>query len=140
MDFSKKAIKTSVVACILDEQQRVLLTLRSIEPFLGQWVLPGGKIDHGEGMLQALHREVREEVGIEIHIEKLIDVFEHIGVGEQNDHFVILYYRARPHSIELSPNPEECSEAGWFSSSELKKLKLPAGARHVLQTLSLLDN
>ena len=64
MRFDKQAIKTSVVACIIDDQQRVLLTRRCIEPFCGQWVMPGGKVDHGEPLLKALHREVQEEVNL----------------------------------------------------------------------------
>jgi len=135
MDFRKQHIKTSVVACILDERQRILLTRRCIEPFCGQWVMPGGKIDHGESLLAALHREVHEEVGIEVHVEGLIDVFEHIGVGEAEDHFVILYYRASPASLELAPNHEECSEARWFPREDLAALSLPAGTRHILSKL-----
>uniref|UniRef100_UPI003D05D7CA NUDIX domain-containing protein n=1 Tax=Altererythrobacter sp. TaxID=1872480 RepID=UPI003D05D7CA len=72
MDFHKQSIKTSVVACIIDDSERVLLTRRGIEPFHGQWVMPGGKIDKGETIVEALHREVREEVGLEIHVEGLI--------------------------------------------------------------------
>ena len=133
MEFKKQHIKTSVVACIVDEQHRVLLTRRCIEPFIGQWVMPGGKIDHGESLLKALHREVDEEVGIEVRIEKLLDVFEHLGVGDRNDHYVILYYLAHPLSRDIRPNQVECSEARWFSHDELKGLELPAGTRHILQ-------
>lgn len=132
MDFSKRAIKTSVVACIIDEQQQVLLTRRCIEPFCSQWVMPGGKIDHGEGILAALHREVREEVGLEVHVEGLIDVYEHLAVGSTNDHYVILYYRCSPTSFELRPNGAECSEAQWFRSELLPKMPLPPGCRHIL--------
>jgi len=53
-EFKKQHIKASVVACIIDEQNRVLLTRRCIEPFCGQWGMPGGKIDHGEPLLEAL--------------------------------------------------------------------------------------
>ena len=132
MEFRKQAIKTSVVACVVDEQQRVLLTRRSIEPFCGQWVMPGGKIDHGEAILAALHREVREEVGIDIHVDGLIDVYEHLGVGEGGDHFVILYYRAHPLSLELTPNGSECTEAVWMEQARLPHTDLPPGARHIL--------
>ena len=135
MDFRKQHIKTSVVACIVDEQERVLLTRRCIDPFCGQWVMPGGKIDHGESILAALHREVREEVGIEVRIEGLIDVFEHIKVGENEDHFVILYYRASPTDGELKPNGSECTEAVWISKESLPSLDLPPGARHILVRL-----
>lgn len=132
MEFRKQAIKTSVVACIVDEVDRVLLTRRCIEPFCGQWVMPGGKIDHGEAILAALHREVREEVGIEIHVDGLIDVYEHLGVGENGDHFVILYYRAHPLGRELVPNGEECTEAVWMEKVHLPEADLPPGARHIL--------
>jgi 8-oxo-dGTP diphosphatase len=133
MDFTKQPrIKTSVVACIIDAQQRVLLTRRCVPPFCGQWVMPGGKIDHGEAILAALHREVREEVGLEVQVEGLIDVFEHIGVGEQDDHFVILYYRATPTGGELKANGGECSEAVWVQREQLPALDLPPGGRHVL--------
>jgi len=132
MEFRKQAIKTSVVACVVDERERVLLTRRCIEPFCGQWVMPGGKIDHGEAILAALHREVREEVGIDVHVDGLIDVYEHLGVGENGDHFVILYYRAHPLSLELTPNGEECTESVWMEKAHLPAADLPPGARHIL--------
>jgi len=132
MEFTKQAIKTSVVACIIDRQQRVLLTRRCIEPFCSQWVMPGGKIDHGEAIGAALHREVREEVGLEVQIEGLIDVFEHLAVGSRGDHYVILYYRCTPTSFELHPNGEECTEALWVPAPSLPKMSLPPGCRHIL--------
>ena len=132
MEFRKQAIKTSVVACIIDERKRVLLTRRCIEPFCSQWVMPGGKIDHGEAILAALHREVREEVGIEMRVEGLIDVFEHLGVGSANDHYVILYYRCSPLSLQVSLNRQECTEAVWAPVSRLTEMSLPPGCRHIL--------
>lgn len=133
MEFSKQPqIKTSVVACIIDDRSRVLLTRRCIPPFCGQWVMPGGKIDPGEPILAALHREVREEVGTEIRVSHLIDVFEHVGVGENNDHFIILYYQAAPLTSELRPNGQECTEARWVPEEQLPDFDLPPGTRHIL--------
>lgn len=132
MDFKKQAIKTSVVACIVDKKNRVLLTRRCIEPFNSQWVMPGGKIDHGEPIMAAIHREVREEIGIEIHVEGLIDVYEHVNVGECQDHFVILYYKVSPVTYNLKPNGTECTEAVWFKQEQLKMLSTPPGCTHIL--------
>lgn len=133
MDFTKqRGIKTSVVACIIDKQNRVLLTRRCIEPFCSQWVMPGGKIDHGEPIIVALHREVREEVGIEVHVDGLIDVYEHVNLGTQRDHFVILYYRVLPLTFTVTPNGTECTEAEWFSQGQLGTLAMPPGCCHVL--------
>jgi len=132
MDFIKQHIKTSVVACIIDGGDQVLLTRRCIEPFCGQWVMPGGKIDHGEPLLEALHREVREEVGLEVHVEGLVDVYEHVGIGPRNDHYVILYYRTRPVGRELCPNGAEVTEARWVPAAELSRYDMTPGTRHVL--------
>jgi 8-oxo-dGTP diphosphatase len=135
MDFTKQHIKTSVVACIVDGDDRVLLTRRCIEPFCGQWVMPGGKIDHGEPLLAALHREVREEVGLEVHVDGLVDVYEHVGLGPRNDHYVILYYRARPAGGELCPNGAEVTEARWVPATELARYGMTPGTRHILSRL-----
>ena len=132
MDFKKQGIKTSVVACIIDDEDRVLLTRRCVEPFCSYWVMPGGRIDKGEPILKALHREVREEVGLEIHVERLIDVFEHLSIGDQDDHYVILYYRCSPAGGALQPNGIECTEAVWAEQHKLPGMDLPPGCRHIL--------
>ncbi len=135
MDFTNQYIKTSVVACIIDAGDRVLLTRRCIEPFCGQWVMPGGKVDHGEPLLAALRREVHEEVGLEVHVEGLVDVYEHVGLGPRNDHYVILYYRTHPLSHDLQPNGAEVTEARWVPARELSRYNMTPGTRHVLARL-----
>ncbi len=133
--YRKQHIVTSVVAVIVDDHDRVVLTRRSVPPFLGLWVMPGGKIGLGEPMLSALHREVREEVGIDVLVGSLIDVFEHLTPGRGDDHYVILYYRCRPSRCELSPNPAEVAEARWVPRNELSRYPMPEGTRHILATV-----
>ncbi len=133
--YRKQHIVTSVVAVILDDQERVLLTRRGVPPFMGMWVMPGGKIGLGEPMLSALHREVREEVGIDVTIGSLLDVYEHCAPGDNNDHLVILYYRCRPSRLDLTPNPDEVAEARWVVRGELPRYPMPAGTRHILSLL-----
>ena len=94
--------------------------------------MPGGKIDLGEPILEALKREVHEEVGLEVEVEDLIDVFEHLTPGEENCHFVILYYRCRPLYCDIVFNKNEVVEAAWVSCSELGGYSMPAGARYIL--------
>ncbi|MDD2581981.1 MAG: NUDIX hydrolase [Desulfuromonadaceae bacterium] len=130
--FKKEHIVTSVVAVIVDDDGRVLLTRRSVPPFLDQWVMPGGKIDLGEPILEALKREVHEEVGLEIEINGLIDVFEHLTPGEDNCHFVILYYRCRPLYCDVVHNVAEVAETAWVPCSELCRYAMPAGGRFIL--------
>lgn len=130
--YKKEHIVTSVVAVIVDDEGRVLLTRRSIPPFQDLWVMPGGKIDLGEPILEALKREVHEEVRLEIEIEGLIDVFEHLTPGEENCHFVILYYRCRPLYCDIVHNEHEVAEAAWVPSGELPGYTMPAGAHYIL--------
>jgi 8-oxo-dGTP diphosphatase len=133
--FKKEHIVTSVVAVIVDGDGRVLLTKRSIPPFQDLWVMPGGKIDLGEPILEALKREVHEEVGLEVEIEGLIDVFEHLTPGEENCHFVILYYRCRPIYCDIVHNEHEVAEAAWVPRRELSNYAIPAGASFILGKL-----
>ena len=128
--YRKQHVVTSVVAVIVDEAERVLLTRRAVPPFLGLWVMPGGKIDLGEPILRALHREVLEEVGVTVNVEGLVDVFEHLT--PDTDHFVILYYRCHPVTRELRPNPAEVAEARWVPRAELGDVPMPDGARYIL--------
>ena len=133
--YRKEHIVTSVVAVIIDEQERVLLTRRSIPPFKGMWVMPGGKIDLGEPIAAALRREVDEEVGLEIEVGSLINVFEHVTPGEENCHYIILFYRCRPVHYDLSHNPDEVSEAIWVARGDLAQYDMPEGTRSILGTV-----
>lgn len=130
--YRKEHIVTSVVAVIIDEQERVLLTRRSIPPFKNMWVMPGGKIDLGEPIATALRREVDEEVGLDVEVGSLIDVFEHLTPGEENCHYVILFYRCRPVHYDLAHNPDEVAEASWVPRHELAAYQMPDGTRTIL--------
>jgi 8-oxo-dGTP diphosphatase len=133
--YRKQHVVPSVVAVIVDDVDRVVLTRRSIAPFRGLWVMPGGKIDLGEPIAAAVHREVREEIGIDVVVGGLVDVFEHLTPGPDNDHFVILYYRCRASTRELAPNPAEVAEARWVGRDELPRYPVADGTRHVLGIL-----
>ena len=130
--FKKDHVVTSVVAVILNSDEQVLLTKRSIPPFQGEWVMPGGKIDLGEPIVAALQREVMEEVGLQVEIEDLLDVFEHVTPGEDNYHFIILYYLCRPLYCDITRNPAEVEEARWVAQNELTGYKMPDGTRFIL--------
>jgi 8-oxo-dGTP diphosphatase len=130
--FKAGHIVTSVVAVIVDERDHVLLTKRNVPPFQGEWVMPGGKIDLGEPIVAALKREVWEEVGLEVEVGDLIDVFEHVTPGEDNYHFIIIYYRCKPILCDICHNCHEVEEARWVPRGELMNYKLPAGASFIL--------
>ncbi len=133
--YRRQHVVPSVVAVSVDDAERVVLTRRAVAPFRGLWVMPGGQIDLGEPIARAILREVREEIGIDVVVGALLDVFEHLTPGPDNDHFVILYYRCRPEGLELVPNPGEVAEARWVPRGELGGYAVADGTRHILATL-----
>ena len=133
--FKKDHVVTSVVAVIVNENRQILLTKRNIPPFQGEWVMPGGKIDLGESIIDAVKREVLEEVGLDVEVQDLLNVFEHITPGEDNCHFIILYYRCLPVSSEITHNQNEVEEAQWVSPADLNEYKMPQGTRFILGKL-----
>lgn len=133
--FKASHIVTSVVAVIVDQEEQILLTQRSVPPFQGEWVMPGGKIDLGEPIVEALKREVWEEVGLEVEVGRLIDVFEHVTPGADNYHFIIIYYLCHPLYCDVNHNRDEVLEARWVKRDQLAGYKMPAGARYIVGKL-----
>jgi 8-oxo-dGTP diphosphatase len=85
------------VVCLKDDQ--VLLIRRGKAPRLGEWTLPGGRIEPGERAVDAALRELREETGVEAEITGLIDVVDGL-FPEAGMHYVLIDYAARWQSGE----------------------------------------
>jgi 8-oxo-dGTP diphosphatase len=71
--------KVAVGTIIRDDHGRVVLVRRAIEPGYGKWFFPGGYVDRGEEVTTAALREAREEVGLDVSLEGLIDVYSYPG-------------------------------------------------------------
>ncbi|MFH1440030.1 MAG: NUDIX domain-containing protein [Candidatus Woesearchaeota archaeon] len=126
-----------------DNLDKILMIRRAKEPFKGHWQLPGGKIKLGEKPIDALKREVKEEVGLDVDIEKteFVNYYEHY-YHEFKTHFFFLAFRcciADEDGKELDNieeinkkirlAQEEATEYGWFTKKELKDMNLLCGAR-----------
>jgi ADP-ribose pyrophosphatase YjhB (NUDIX family) len=71
--------KLAVGTIITDEERRVVLVKRAIEPGYGKWVFPGGYVDRGEEVRAAAVREAREETGLEVRLDRLINIYSYSG-------------------------------------------------------------
>lgn len=127
-------ISTCVVACITSGEH-VLLTHRTIPPFKDTWVLPGGKIDFGESIEEALKREVMEEIGIEVKVGRLLGVFEHPAESETGRHYITLGYECKHWSGVPKPNGDECDEYELVHRVNLGLYDTPPGTSHILKLL-----
>jgi mutator protein MutT len=110
-----------VGAIIVDDDGRVFLAKRGpkAKNERGLWEFPGGSVEFGETLRDALAREIREEYGVTIEVGDLLTVTDHI-LPEENQHWVSPSYICRV--IEGEPailEPEKCSAIGWFALDEI---------------------
>jgi mutator protein MutT len=116
-------IGVGVGAVIVDSDSRLFLAKRGpkAKNERGLWEFPGGSVEFGETLAEALKREMREEYGIEIAVGELLDVVDHI-LPEEGQHwvspsFICSVVKGEPVIME----PEKCSEIGWFLPEDLPK-------------------
>lgn len=118
-----------------DRDQKVLLIKRKFPPNEGRWSLPGGMVELGETPRDAATREVKEETGLKVVIEKLFDVGSDIHFGSRSKpkyHFVLIDYVAKYTGGKVRLN-QESSSYGWFSFAEMVGLDMSAGTTKVLK-------
>ena len=105
--------KVAVGTIIRAADERLVLVRRAIEPGYGLWVFPGGYVDRGEQILDAALREAREESGLEIRIDGLVNIYSYPGTVP-----IIIVYAATMVGGELCTD-DECLEARLFTADEI---------------------
>jgi ADP-ribose pyrophosphatase YjhB (NUDIX family) len=107
-------IGVGVGAVILNERCEVLLLFRKKQPEAGHWTIPGGAVEWFETCADAIRRECREEVGLDVDIDRLLTVVDHI-VKDDGAHWVSIEYLVTVTSGEATnANKEENEEVRWF--------------------------
>jgi len=112
-----------------------LLVKRRNPPNEGRWALPGGLVELGEAVQDAAIRETREETGLTVKIEGLLDVQTDLHMDERSRieyHYVLVDYLAKPVSGRLRLNSES-SDSGWFTQGQLERLAMSRGTGAVLK-------
>lgn len=128
----RKAIPTVAVAVgIIYRDERILIDKRRPEGLLGGlWEFPGGKKEPGESLQAALHREVREELGIRIEVKRPLMVVNH----------AYSHFRVRLHVFECTflsgtPKCQGCTAVKWVRPNELRRHAFPAANNRIIDSL-----
>jgi 8-oxo-dGTP diphosphatase len=122
------------VGALIFREGRMLLIKRSKEPSKGMWSIPGGRLELGETIAEAVKREVLEECGVQIDIVRVLEVMDNIlrdDDGKVSYHFVLIDLLANYLSGEpkAQSDAEECR---WVTPAELTKLDMNPRLRAVI--------
>jgi 8-oxo-dGTP diphosphatase len=119
------------VGAVILEGDKILLEKRKNEPSKGKWSVPGGLVELGESVEQAVIREVKEETGLEVYEPRLVDVVNYVSLGERGAvmyHYVIVDYLV----AVKSGKPKAASDADalkWVPFSEVEEYDLTESFR-----------
>lgn len=119
--------KVSVAALVTNDEGKILLVN---SPWRG-WEYPGGLIEPGETFEQALRREIREESGVEVEIERFVGICKNVGLDIVNIDFACRYV-----SGELTTS-EESTEVIWATPEEaMEMITFPLTKKRLRNMLS----
>ena len=105
--------KVAVGTIIRSDGGRLVLVRRAIEPGYGRWVFPGGFVDRGEPLTTAAVREAREESGLDVRLEGLVNIYSYPGRTP-----VIVVYAATAIGGALCGD-EECLDVAEFDANAI---------------------
>ncbi len=122
--------RIGVGAVVFDLLHRVLLIRRGNPPAAGQWGLPGGLLQLGESLQDALHREIAEECGIRVEIVDLVSLYETVVRDSEERiayHYVVADYLCHWLEGEITPG-DDAQAVAWASADTIAKYRLMGAA------------
>ncbi|MCP4224797.1 MAG: NUDIX hydrolase [Actinomycetia bacterium] len=119
--MSQRQRPETSVGAIVVKDAKLLLIQRGREPALGLWSVPGGRVEGGETLAEAVVREVAEETGLEVVCGHFVGFVERIG---PTSHYVILDFWARVVGNQPLQAGDDAAEAAWVRLDELHTVDL----------------
>ena len=124
------------LSALVISDDEILMIRRGLPPYVGAWSLPGGKLNWGETIHDALRREVLEETGLTVRLGSLAGVVESID-PHGAFHYVILDYFAEVAGGDLRPG-DDVTDVQWVSLDRVTQLETTPGLISYLDDLGLI--
>jgi 8-oxo-dGTP diphosphatase len=122
------------VAAVTVHEGKVLLAMRGKAPSMGKWGIPGGVVEVGETLHEAVRREVFEETSVSVEPVKLLTVFDSINRdndGRVHYHYILFEYLCRYVSGEVHPS-SDAPDARWVRFDDLDSLDVMPSTRRFI--------
>jgi len=123
------------VGALIFKGDSILLVERGKQPLKGYWSIPGGLLEVGEQLAEAVVREVREETGLEVKPVSVVEIFERIlrdTKGTAEYHYVLIDYLCKVTGGELKAS-DDAANVEWVRRKDLGARKVTEGTLDVIE-------
>ena len=113
---------------------KALIVKRAHEPRKGEWSLPGGLLELGESLQDAVRREIKEETSLDIEVGPVIETFDRVhrdDAGKIRYHFVIIDFVCWPNGGEAAPG-SDAEDVAWVAAGEIDHYRVNVHAKEVI--------
>ena len=124
------------VGAVAVDDGRLLLVRRGRGPAQGAWSVPGGRVERGETLAEAVVRELAEETGIEGVCGALLDWVERV---DADHHHLIFDFRVEVLEAGRPQPGDDAAEAAWVPLGQVAELHLVEGLAELLHAHGILD-
>ncbi len=123
------------IGAVIVKDDHALIVKRANDPYKGQWSIPGGRVELGETLAEAVQREMREETGLDVRIGPVLEIFERIERTSERIqyHLVIVDYLGTTCVGGELCAGDDAADVVWVTAAELSRYAVADAAAAVIR-------